>query len=104
MSHPTRLAWLPLATRDEAVSTASSSVGHSIAAVPEFWRDPMVDHVSQHVDTPAVLNQPERIPAELEISSLPALALYRNGEFVKFIGGMGKQDAIAQQVERLLEP
>ena len=67
MSHPTRLAWLPLATRDEAVSTASRSVGYSVAAVPEFWRDPMVDHVSQHVDTPAVLNQPERIPAELKI-------------------------------------
>ncbi|NJN36503.1 MAG: hypothetical protein HC794_04885 [Nitrospiraceae bacterium] len=45
-----------------------------------------------------------QIPAELEISSLPALALYRNGEFVKFIGGVGKRDAIAQQVERLLEP
>ncbi|MDH5739015.1 MAG: thioredoxin [Nitrospira sp.] len=45
-----------------------------------------------------------QIPAELEISSLPALALYRNGEFVKFIGGLGKQDAIAQQVERLWEP
>mgnify|MGYP001573616490 CR=1 FL=1 len=67
MSHPTRLAWLPLATRDEAVSTASSSVGHSIAAIPEFRRDPMVDHIPQHVGAPAVLNQPERIPAKLKI-------------------------------------
>ena len=45
-----------------------------------------------------------QIPAELEISSLPVLALYRNGEFIKFIGGLGKRDAIVQQVERLLEP
>jgi thioredoxin 1 len=40
-----------------------------------------------------------QIPAELEISSLPVLALYRNGEFVKFIGGIGKRDEIAQQVQ-----
>ena len=39
-----------------------------------------------------------QIPAELEVSSLPALALYRKGEFVKFIGGVGKKDEIAQQV------
>ena len=67
MSHPTRLAWLPLATRDEAVSTASSSVGHSIAAVPEFRGDPMVDHVPQHVGPSAVFNQPEGVTTELEI-------------------------------------
>ncbi|MDF0651686.1 MAG: thioredoxin [Nitrospira sp. LK265] len=40
-----------------------------------------------------------QIPAELEISSLPALALYRNGEFVKFVGGLGKQDEIVKQIE-----
>ena len=38
-----------------------------------------------------------QIPAELEVSSLPALALYRNGEFVKFIGGLGKQDEIEKE-------
>lgn len=43
-----------------------------------------------------------QIPAELEISSLPALALYRNGEFVKFIGGLGKKDEIKEQIEREL--
>lgn len=43
-----------------------------------------------------------QIPAELEISSLPALALYRNGAFVKFIGGMGKKDEIVKQLEREL--
>jgi thioredoxin-like negative regulator of GroEL len=39
-----------------------------------------------------------QIPDELEVSSLPALALYRNGEFVKFIGGLGRKDEIAKQV------
>lgn len=43
-----------------------------------------------------------QIPAELEISSLPVLALYRNGEFVKFIGGMGKRDEIVRQIEIML--
>ena len=39
-----------------------------------------------------------QIPAELEVMSLPALALYRNGEFVKFIGGIGKRGEIAKQL------
>lgn len=40
-----------------------------------------------------------QIPAELEISSLPALALYQNGEFVRFIGGLGRWDEIAKQIQ-----
>lgn len=40
-----------------------------------------------------------QIPAELEISSLPALALYQNGEFVKFIGGLAKRDVIMKQIQ-----
>jgi thioredoxin-like negative regulator of GroEL len=39
-----------------------------------------------------------QIPAELEVSSLPALALYRYGEFVRFIGGIGKRDEILRQM------
>jgi thioredoxin 1 len=39
-----------------------------------------------------------QIPAELDVSSLPALALYRYGEFEKFIGGLGKKNEIAKQV------
>ena len=39
-----------------------------------------------------------QIPAELEVSSLPALALYCDGEFVRFIGGLGKKDEIARQI------
>jgi hypothetical protein len=34
----------------------------------------------------------------LEISSLPALALYRQGHFERFIGGMGTKDEILKQL------
>ena len=39
-----------------------------------------------------------QIPSELEISSLPALALYRKGHFERFIGGMGTKDEILKQL------
>jgi thioredoxin len=39
-----------------------------------------------------------QIPAELEISSLPVLALYENGVFQRFIGGIGKKDAVKSQL------
>ena len=39
-----------------------------------------------------------QIPAELEVSSLPALALYRRGRFERFIGGIGKKDEILKQI------
>jgi thioredoxin 1 len=40
-----------------------------------------------------------QIPAELEVLSLPSLALYRNGEFVKFVGGLGKREEIVKQIQ-----
>ena len=39
-----------------------------------------------------------QIPAELEITSLPALALYREGSFKQFIGGVGKKAAIRDAI------
>ncbi len=39
-----------------------------------------------------------QIPAELEVVSLPALAFYRHGEFVKFIGGIGRKNEILKQI------
>jgi thioredoxin-like negative regulator of GroEL len=39
-----------------------------------------------------------QIPAELDILSLPALALYRNGRFERFIGGLGRADEILKQL------
>jgi len=43
-----------------------------------------------------------QIPAELDVTSLPALALYQNGEFIKFIGGLGKREEIAKHIWRAL--
>jgi thioredoxin-like negative regulator of GroEL len=40
-----------------------------------------------------------QIPDELEVSSLPALALYRNGSFERFIGGLGKKEEILRQLQ-----
>lgn len=39
-----------------------------------------------------------QIPAELEVHSLPVLALYRLGEFERFIGGLGTREEILKQV------
>ncbi|MFO0705621.1 MAG: thioredoxin domain-containing protein [Nitrospira sp.] len=39
-----------------------------------------------------------QIPAELEIQALPALALYRNGIFEQFIGGLGKKSDIRKKL------
>lgn len=39
-----------------------------------------------------------QIPADLEITSLPALAFYQDGEFTRFIGGLGKWDEIVKQI------
>ena len=38
------------------------------------------------------------IPGELEIHSLPTLALYVDGKFEKFIGGIGKKSALLTQL------
>lgn len=43
------------------------------------------------------------IPGELEIQSLPTLALFVNGEFKRFIGGVGKKDLILKQIFPWLE-
>jgi thioredoxin-like negative regulator of GroEL len=43
-----------------------------------------------------------QIPAELEITSLPVLAFYRNGHFRRFIGGVGKRDEIVKQLRQEL--
>jgi thioredoxin-like negative regulator of GroEL len=40
-----------------------------------------------------------QIPAELEITSLPALAMYRGGHFERFIGGLGTKDEILRQLQ-----
>ena len=39
-----------------------------------------------------------QIPAELDVRSLPVLALYRKGEFERFIGGLGTREEILKQL------
>ncbi len=39
-----------------------------------------------------------QVPAELDIISLPALALYQNGRFERFIGGIGTRTEILRQL------
>ena len=39
-----------------------------------------------------------QIPAEMDVRSLPTLALYRGGEFERFIGGLGTREEILKQL------
>jgi thioredoxin 1 len=39
-----------------------------------------------------------QIPAELEVRGLPVLALYHQGEFERFIGGLGTKEEILRQL------
>ena len=39
-----------------------------------------------------------QIPAELEVRSLPVLALYHQGAFERFIGGMGTSEEILKRL------
>jgi thioredoxin-like negative regulator of GroEL len=39
-----------------------------------------------------------QLPAELEVRSLPMLALYRQGKFERFIGGSGTREEILNQL------
>ena len=39
-----------------------------------------------------------QIPAELELHALPVLALYRQGKFERFIGGLGIREEILKQL------
>ena len=44
------------------------------------------------------------IPGEMDIQSLPALALFVEGEFEKFIGGIGKKENLLRQLAAWLPP
>jgi thioredoxin 1 len=39
-----------------------------------------------------------QIPAELEIRAVPVLALYQQGKFERFIGGLGTKEEILKQL------
>jgi thioredoxin-like negative regulator of GroEL len=71
--------------------------GHCRALMAEL--DALRRELSEQVLVVAMnVQDNHQIPAELEISSLPALALYQAGTFQRFIGGIGKKDAIRAQL------
>jgi thioredoxin-like negative regulator of GroEL len=45
-----------------------------------------------------------QIPSELEITSLPALAVYKGGQFERFIGGLGTKEEILKRLRPLEGP
>ncbi|HTL62000.1 MAG TPA: thioredoxin domain-containing protein [Nitrospira sp.] len=45
-----------------------------------------------------------QIPSELEITALPALALYRGGQFERFIGGLGTKEEILKRLQPIEGP
>lgn len=88
----------------------------SVPVLVEFWKpacghcralmkelEQLQEELEERV-TILTMNVEEQfqIAAELEISSLPALALYKNGELVTFIGGLGKKEAIRTKIETAL--
>ena len=88
----------------------------SVPVLVEFWKpvcghcralmkelEQLQEELEERV-TIMTMNVEEQfqIAAELEISSLPALALYKNGELVTFIGGLGKKEAIRTKIETAL--
>ncbi len=71
--------------------------GHCRALLRELER--LQDSVGERILI-AKMNVQEnyQIPAELGITSLPVLALYEQGTFSRFIGGIGQADHIKQQL------
>ena len=69
MGHPTGLARLAFATRNEPIPTAMRPIRDPVTTAPELRRDPMVDDITNHVGSLPVLDQPECVAAELEVIS-----------------------------------
>lgn len=71
--------------------------GHCVALL---WQLEQLQQEVGHTLMIVKMNVQEnfQIPAELEISSLPALALFERGSFVRFIGGIGNKDEIRKQL------
>ena len=84
----------------------------SVPVLVVFWRPGCghcralsveLERVQAHLGEKALVlsmnvEENHQIPAELDIRSLPALALYRCGEFAGFIGGIGKQEEILRHL------
>ena len=84
----------------------------SVPVLVVFWRPGCghcralsveLERVQAHLGEKALVlsmnvEENHQIPAELDIRSLPALALYRCGEFAGFIGGIGKKEEILRHL------
>ncbi len=91
---------------DRVVETSTAPV------LVEFWKSGCnhfhaltgeLEHVQEDVVSSLLIltmnvEKKHQTPAELEITSPPVLAFYRNGEFRRFIGGLGKRDEIVKQI------
>lgn len=72
--------------------------GHCRALLAELER--LQEHVGSSVLIVAMnVEENHQIAAELEITSLPALALYERGVFSRFIGGIGKKEDLLRQLQ-----
>jgi thioredoxin-like negative regulator of GroEL len=84
----------------------------SVPVLVEFWKPGCghcralsveLERVQAHVGERLLVlsmnvEENHQIPAELEIRSVPALAMYRRGEFTGFVGGIGKKEEILKQL------
>lgn len=91
--------------------------GSQVPVLVEFWKPGCgqchvlmneLQHVQEELDERVLIltmnvDEQFQIPAELEISSLPALALYCDGEFIKFIGGIGRREMILEKIKLALD-
>jgi hypothetical protein len=71
MGHPPGLTRLPLPAGNKSETASVIGIGHPVTFMPKFRGDAMIDHISQHVGSLAVLNEPKGITAELKV--IPAL-------------------------------
>ncbi len=89
---------------------------HQVPVLVEFWKPGCghcrvlmkeLEHLQEELGKRVLIltmnvEEQFQIAAELEISSLPAVALYQNGEFVTFIGGLGTKQAMRAQLGSVL--
>ena len=90
----------------------------SIPVIVEFWKPGcshclsllrelerlQVETLNQLAIVKMNVEENHIIPADLEIYSLPSLALFVHGEFQQFIGGIGRKDELLRQLSPWLTP
>lgn len=88
-----------------------------VPVLVEFWRPGCghcrallaeLEHLQQDMGSNLLIltmniEENFQIPAELDVTSLPALALYQKGVFTQFIGGLGTREEIVKQIQIALD-